>query len=215
MDNDKTLFFAGIDWGFSSHQVCLTDHGGGGLFEMAEWMLGVCGSSARNIAVAIEVTRGPVVESLLERGFEVNSINPKQLDRFRDRFSPSGAKDDRRDARVLASALRTDTDYFRPLESQDPDIAVLRELTRTREELLAERNRMVNRLRQLLWSYYPQLNELIGDAVRPWLVELWERAPTPAAAKRIRNPPCTSSLCATEYVVLTPRECLRSCARWR
>ena len=199
MDNDKTLFFAGIDWGSSFHQICLTDHdgsvvgekafphGGGGLFEMAEWMLGVCGSSARNIAVAIEVTRGPVVESLLERGFEVNSINPRQLDRFRDRFSPSGAKDDRRDARVLASALRTDTDHFRRLESQDPDIAVLRELTRTREELMAERNRMVNRLRQLLWSYYPQMNELIGDAVRPWLVELWEMAPTPAAAKRMRK----------------------------
>jgi len=31
-------------------------------------------------------------------GFVVHAINPKQLDRFRDRFSPAGAKDDRRDA---------------------------------------------------------------------------------------------------------------------
>ena len=38
----------------------------------------------------------------MERGFTVHSINPKQLDRFRDRISPAGAKDDRRDARVLA-----------------------------------------------------------------------------------------------------------------
>jgi hypothetical protein len=49
-----------------------------------------------------------VVETLIERGFHVNAINPKQLDRFRDRFSVSGVKDDSRDARALASALRTD-----------------------------------------------------------------------------------------------------------
>ena len=44
----------------------------------------------------------------MERSFAVHSINPKQLDRSRDRHSPAGAKDDRRDARVLASALRND-----------------------------------------------------------------------------------------------------------
>ena len=197
MNNDKPIFFAGIDWGFSSHQVCLTDHngsvlgeqafkhGGGGLSEMARWLTKLSDSDPQNIAVAIEVTRGPVVESLLEQNFEVHSVNPKQLDRFRDRFSPSGAKDDRRDARVLASALRTDRRHFRRLEPQNPDIAVLRELTRTREELMSERNRMTNRLRQLLWSYYPQFNDLI-DTLRPWLLELWELVPTPAAARKTR-----------------------------
>ncbi len=199
MNHDKTLFFTGIDWGSVSHQVCVTDqdgsvlrekafkHGGEGLFEMAEWMLEVSGSSPENIAVAIEVNHGPVVETLLEHGFRVRSVNPKQLDRFRDRFSPSGAKDDRRDARVLASALRTDGGHFRRLEPQDPDIAVLRELNRTREELVTERTRMVNRLRQLFWGYYPQLNEVAGKVFHPWLLELWELAPTPAAARRIRK----------------------------
>jgi hypothetical protein len=36
------------------------------------------------------------------------SINPKQLDRFRDRHTVAGAKDDQRDAFVLADSLRTD-----------------------------------------------------------------------------------------------------------
>ena len=78
---------------------------------------------------------GPVVESLMERGFVVHSINPKQLDRFRDRFSPAGAKDDRRDARVLASALRTDPHCLRQLESTDPTIVELREWSRLSEDL--------------------------------------------------------------------------------
>ena len=198
MNNDKILFFAGVDWGRVSHQVCVIDnegsvigeksfkHSGGGLFEMARWMMKASGSEAGNIAVSIEVTHGPVVESLLEQGFLVYSINPKQLDRFRDRLCVSGAKDDRRDALVLALALRTDRRHFRRLEPLDPDIIILRELNRTREELVGERTRCVNRLRGLLWRYYPQFGELMGNTVRPCHLELWELMPSPDAAKRIR-----------------------------
>ena len=53
--------------------------------------------------MAIETPHGPVVEMLLERGFAVFAINPKQIDRFRDRFTIAGAKDDSRDARVLGN----------------------------------------------------------------------------------------------------------------
>ncbi len=199
MDNDKTLFFAGIDWGRGFHQVCVIDqegsvvgeksfrHTGAGLFEMAQWVMKVSGSKARNIAAAIEVNHGPVVESLLEQGYRVYSVNPRQLDRFRDRFCVSGAKDDRRDALVLASALRTDRGHFRRLEPQDPDIIILRELNRTREELVGERTRLVNRFRGLLWRYYPQFGELIGNTVRPWHLELWEFMPCPDSAKRKRG----------------------------
>ena len=199
MNNDKSLFFAGVDWGQGFHHVCVIDqegsvvgeksfrHTGGGLFEMARWMMKVSGTEPGSIAVSIEVNHGPVVESLLEQDFLVYSVNPKQLDRFRDRFCVSGAKDDRRDALVLASALRTDRPHFRSLESQDPDVTILRELNRTREELVGERTRLVNRLRGLLWRYYPQFSELIGNTVRSWHLELWELAPSPDAAKRIRT----------------------------
>ena len=192
------LFFAGVDWGRVSHQVCVVDqqgsvigersfkHSGTGLFEMAQWMMKISGSEASCIAAAIEVNHGPVVESLLEQGFGVYSINPRQLDRFRDRFCVSGAKDDRRDAMVLASALRTDRPHFRCLEPQDPDIITLRELNRTRKELVGERTRLVNRFRGLLWRYYPQFNELMGKKVRTWHLELWELMPCPEATKRKR-----------------------------
>ena len=88
---------------------------------------------------------------------------------------------------MLASALRTDRPHFRLLEPQDPDIITLRELNRTREELVGERTRLVNRFRELLWRYYPQFNELMGKTVSSWHLELWEFAPSPDAAKRIRS----------------------------
>ena len=115
---DETIhWFAGVDWGSAKHQVCLLDgagtvvgerefvHGGAGLAALCEWMLSMAGDPG-TVAVAIEVPHGPVVDALLDRGFAVYAINPKQLDRFRDRFSPAGAKDDSRDAEVLGDALR-------------------------------------------------------------------------------------------------------------
>ena len=122
---------------------------------MADWLLSFAKGDASEVGVAVETPRGPVVESLMERGFAVHSINPKQLDRFRDRLSPAGAKDDRRDARVLASALRTDPHCLRRLEPTDPAIIELREWSRLNEDLTRERVRLAN-MRDQLWRYYPQ-----------------------------------------------------------
>ena len=107
----QAAWFVGFDWVSQKHQVCVTDaagevlgerafeHGGAGLSAMADWLLSFAAGAAGDVGVAIETPRGPVVESLMEHGIAVHSINPKQLDRFRDRLSPAGAKDDRRGRR--------------------------------------------------------------------------------------------------------------------
>jgi hypothetical protein len=123
----------------------------------------------------------------MERGFRVYAINPKQLDRFRDRFSPAGAKDDSRDAWVLCDALRTDPRCFRALRPLEPVLIELREWSRIAEELRHERNRLSNRVRELLWRYYPQLLELTNDVAAPWFVDLWRLIPTPDKALRVRE----------------------------
>ena len=154
---------------------------------MADWIAARCGGDASGIPIAIEVPHGPVVESLMDRGFAVYSINPKQLDRFRDRFSPAGAKDDSRDARVLADALRTDSHCFRRIERLAPVVVELREWSRITEELTRERTRLSNRVRDQLWRYYPQILEATENVAQPWVLELWARAPTPAKARRIQR----------------------------
>jgi hypothetical protein len=72
--------------------------------------------------VAIEVPRGALVEGWIERGFHVCAIHPKQLDRFRDRHSVAGAKDDRRDALVLADSVRTALPSFRRRRLDEPQL---------------------------------------------------------------------------------------------
>jgi len=159
-------------------------HDATGLGATVDWL---CAQADRpdQIAVAIETHHGPVVEAFMDRGISVYAINPKELDRFRDRFSPAGAKDDRRDALVLASSLKTDRLCFRRLESLDPIIVELREWSRMFDELKEERSRLTNRIRQQLWRYCPQAIELVDDPRSDWFLDILALAPTPDAARKL------------------------------
>ncbi len=197
--HDDFECFAGIDWATETHQVCLVDragvilgersfaHSGAGLAALCDWMVATGGARPAAIAVAIEVPHGAVVDTLLERGFAAFSVNPKQLDRFRDRFTVAGAKDDRRDAHVLGDSLRTDRHCFRRLEASAPALVELREWSRMAEELGQERVRLANRLREQLRRYYPQALEVGDDVAAEWFLDLWARVPTPEKARRARE----------------------------
>jgi transposase len=190
--------YVGVDWASATHYVFALDaqgaklghrsfqHSGEGLAELAEWIRTTTGAEPERIAVGIEVPHGPVVESLMESGFLVHAFNPRQLDRFRDRFTMAGAKDDRLDALVLADSLRTDRRFYRFLEPVHPTIIQLREWSRMAEDLSAERNRLANRFRHQLWRYFPQMLELAEDWSQQWILELWELIPTPAKAQTVR-----------------------------
>lgn len=198
-DTLEPAVFAGVDWATEKHDVCVVDQAGrvlgerafaadaAGLAAMADWLIAKGGAAPERVAVSIEVPHGPVVESLLERGFAVHSLNPKQLDRFRDRFTVAGAKDDRRDARVLADSLRTDRRAYRRLENDDPDVIELREWSRMAADLKREDNALCNRARQQLLRYYPQVLELTGDVGERWILDLLDAVPTPAEAHRRRR----------------------------
>jgi transposase len=199
MAQEALSWFAGVDWSSERHQVCLVDaqgnivgehgfpHSGVGLAEMGDWLLSIAGA-ASTVAVAIEVPHGPVVDSLVDRGFIVHAINPKQLDRLRDRFSVAGAKDDRRDAYVLGDGVRTDRRLFRRLHVADPKLIELRAWSRLAEELTEEQRRLSNRVGEQLWRYYPQMQKLTDDVAALWFLELWTIAPTPAKALQLRKP---------------------------
>lgn len=186
-------WFVGIDWATQAHQVWVLDgqghrvaersvlHAGGAITEFVDWLVNLAGGQPERMGVAIEVPRGAVVETLVERGVHVYALNPKQLDRFRDRFTVAGAKDDRRDAFVLAASLRTDQPAFRRVRLDDPVIIELREYSRMDDDLRDELTRLANRLREQLHRFFPQMLELVPAADEPWLWTLLEEC-------RLRKP---------------------------
>ena len=189
-------WFVGIDWAMDAHTVCILDregrvcerrevkHTAVALQVFVDELVARANGAPQHVAIGIEVPRGAVVDLLVERGFAVYAINPKQLDRFRDRFTTGGAKDDRRDAWVLADSLRTDPAAYRRVHLDEPVVIELREWARADEELGVELTRLTNQLRDLIYRMTPGLLALCPAADEPWFWALLRDAPTPAAQQR-------------------------------
>jgi hypothetical protein len=79
-----------------------------------------------------------VVETLIERDFKIHAINPKQMDRFRDRYPLAGAKDDSRVAQVMALPPSHRFSLLPAARSRRPVVIDLREWSRIAEDLGAE-----------------------------------------------------------------------------
>lgn len=198
MDNDF-VFYAGIDWASDKHDLSVVDGSGKellkgtfphtveGLQEIARKLDELSDGDRARVAIAIETPRGPVVETFIDGGFPVFSLNPKQLDRFRDRHAPSGSKDDELDAYVLATSLRTDPNCYREVRLGDEATQLLRELSRVDDELGRTLRRLTNQLRDQLSRFFPQLLDLCMAADETWFWKLIERVGDPSAAMTFKS----------------------------
>lgn len=187
--------YVGIDWASEIHFVALEDEDGTlrDQWEVLHTRAGVDGLLARlareggpgSMRITIEAGAPLLVDQLLEHGYdEVFEINPKQADRFRDRHSPAGCKDDARDAWVCADAGRTDVGS---LTRVVPDSAATRELlrrTRARKRLVEHRVSIGLQLRDALARFFPVLLELHRETHDRFFLSLLEAYPTPAQASR-------------------------------
>ena len=175
-----------------THDLCVVDgagqvrgrrrveHSAPAIHAALQWVREIAGVPSPAIAVGIETPHGVLVDTLLEQGFRVFAINPKQLDRFRDRFTVAGAKDDPRDALALADALRTDRRAFREVRGDDPLVIRLRELCRIVEDLGADEVRLTNRLRDQLYRVHAPWLTLCPAADEAWLWTILRDAPDAA-----------------------------------
>lgn len=199
MESSGYQFFVGVDWATEKHDISVVDRIGtkilerifensvNGLNAMAEALTALSPHHSQAVAVTIEIPHGPIVEMLVDRGFHVYAINPKQLDRFRDRHTTIGAKDDRLDAYVLADSGRTDLHCFRLVKLADADTVKLRSLSRIRDDVGETLRRLSNQLREQLLRYVPHYLGLCQAADKPWFWELLEMAADPADAAAVKK----------------------------
>jgi transposase len=213
---DDFEWFLGMDWGSEVHALCLVDatgrirgtrtvaHTAVAVHEAVHWVRDQTGAAPDRIAVGIETPRGALVDTVIEQGFPVFAVNPKQLDRFRDRFTAAGAKDDDRDAHVLADALRTDRRAFRRVRPDDPLIIQLRAATRLREDLQEDEQRLANRLRDQLYRVDAAWLTISPAADEPWLWAILAQAPDPATWAQLSRRRLAAALRAHRIRRVTP-----------
>ncbi len=133
------MIFVGIDWSEQHHDVEIQDRDGAVLAtaRVTDDLNGIGRLHALlanhvndpiEVVIGIETDRGLLVGSLVAAGYEVFAVNPKSVDRYRDRHSLSGAKSDAGDAKVLADLVRTDGHNHRPVAG-DSDLVEAVKLT--------------------------------------------------------------------------------------
>jgi len=187
-----TRYYIGVDWADTEHAVWVEDEAGApvatltvphtaeGLSEFGRWLY-ECQAQGIECWAAIERPEGRVVDFLLDHGVVVYPVNPKALDRARDRFRMSGTKSDPFDARVLAAFLRTDHPHLRPLRPSSEPAQELKLLTRDAQRLVRQQTRLLNQLTATLKEYYPRALEVVGDLTTPLARDFLEAYPSPEA----------------------------------
>ena len=102
MSEQKAVIYSahvGIDWANSKHDVCVQQVGSGKReFDIIphraevidEWVQGLRTRFGGTIAVAVELSKGPIVSALQKHDFiDIFPINPSTLAKYREAFQPS------------------------------------------------------------------------------------------------------------------------------
>jgi transposase len=187
--------YVGIDWATRFHDVAVVDeqgareegfrvaHDAPGLEQLLGRLAALGGP--QGVRLGIESGAPLLLDQLLEAGYTVYALNPRQADRFRDRHTVSGAKDDRLDAYVLADAVRTDRARLRALERGTPLTEEIRLRDRARTRKVRARAELCNQLRAVLSRYHPGLLSLEREMDDAFFLAMVHACPEPGAVARL------------------------------
>src|SRR5437870_3742356 len=197
-EKDLKRYYMGVDWADEFHQVWVSDSQGKKVAEMkieqSPKGMGEFGGwlhqrKAEEIELwaAIEKPHGRIVDFLLDHGVVVYPVNPKALDRARDRFRMSQSKSDSFDAYVLAEFLRTDHTHLRALEPNSVQAQELKMLSRDHERLMRQKTRLLNQIEITLKEYYLRPLEVFGDLETKIARDFLKAYPTPQALSKLNR----------------------------
>jgi len=115
------------------------------------------------------------------------AINPISLQKFREAFVISRAKDDTKDAYYLAELLLAHHHKLKPWRPEDPQTRLLQQLVTHRRGVVDERTALTNCLQALLKQYFPQALHLCGEELwRPLATDFLLKWPTLHKTQRTR-----------------------------
>jgi transposase len=189
----------GIDWADQHHDLSLVEVATGAVERrrivhtpeaIGEWTATLQRRfGGEKIAIAVETSRGPLIHALLEYDFIVlYPVNPRSLQRFREAFAPSGAKDDLPDADLLREMLEKHRDRLRAWEPAKAKTRLLARLVEDRRRCVDLRTKLVQQLQAALKEYFPQAISLAGEDLSSMLAcNFLLRWPSLNAVKRARR----------------------------
>ncbi|MCX5309370.1 MULTISPECIES: IS110 family transposase [unclassified Streptomyces] len=204
------MLLIGDDWAEDHHDVEVQDETGhklaaanlpegvAGIAKLHELIArhGGADLDPAEVVVGIETDRGSWVQALIASGYQVFAINPRQVNRFKERYASSGAKSDKGDAHALADMVRIDRDQLRPVAGDSEQAQAVKVVARAHQSLIWERTRTFQRLRCTLREYFPAALAAYADLTLTSTdaLELLIKAPAPAAGAKLTRTQITAVL---------------------
>lgn len=197
LNESEYVAFVGIDWSDTKHDVCIQEANSERreftviphqVERIDEWARSLQQRFGSPIAVAVELTKGPIVYALQKYDFlDIYPVNPSTLAKYREAFQPSRAKDDPTDAELAVDLILRHPERFKPLRPQSMEIRTLVTLVEQRRHLIDDKTRITNRLRGALKQYYPQILGWYDHIDTALFCDFLTRWPTLLQAKRARK----------------------------
>lgn len=194
--------YIGIDWADPKHDICLQDANGNQrtfdiiehqVEKIDEWVQTLRQKFDSPIAVAVELSKGPIIYALQKYDcFVIFPINPSTLAKYREAFQPSRAKNDPTDAEIALDMLLRYPERFKPLKPQSVEMRTLASLVEQRRNMVDDKTRLTNRLRSALKQYYPQTLEWFDHIDTHLFCDFLTRWPTLLQVKHARKTTLTT-----------------------
>src|SRR3989304_498982 len=194
---EQKMIYVGIDWAHDHHDILITDDSAKTLdqfridhtcdgFALLHSHLANHQTSPGLVLIAIEKSRVLLVHELLQKGYTVYAINPKAVNRYKDRHVLSKAKSDALDAPSLGHLLRTDRHLFQPIKPLPEDYRLLDRLCSDLRKVVDEKSRVTNQVISCLKEFYPKALETFSLNSQIFIDFLKEhRYPYPTKAEEL------------------------------
>lgn len=194
MATQRDIAWVGIDIGKSHHWACMVDAEGKTLLSVkiandeAEIvaLLASAGSQARQVVWAVDIIGAPsamLLALLFQAGQSVRYASGRVVAAMSAAYSGEG-KTDAKDAYVIAETARLRRDLS-VIDTGTDLVRNLAVLTGHRADLIADRVRMINRLRDLMTSVFPSLERAFDYSSHKGALVLLTGYATPDRIRRI------------------------------
>lgn len=184
-----------LDWADKKHDGCLLRQGKDQVehfkllqksAEIERWVLRLQERfPGGRFAIILEQKRGALIAALLKyKCFDIYPVNPATIAKYREAFSPSGAKNDPTDAALMLDFLQRHSERLSVWVLEDDKTRMLRILVEQRRVLVNERKRLGNRMTALLKGYFPEVLTLFPNIGRAIISKFLLQYPTLELAKK-------------------------------